>query len=264
MAWQYIDVSHRGRVAVVRFGRSDHLNALSRDLIAELTEVARSFEADHHTTAVVLSGAESHFSAGLDLRDPRILELPELPLGERRRVLAMGAAMCRAWEEMEPLTIAAIEGFCIGGAVSLAVACDLRVMGAGASLRVPELGLGMNMSWQTLPRLVRLVGPARTKQIVIFAESIAPETALAWGLVDRVVGDGETRAAALALAEKAAAQPPVPVRMTKRAVNAAAGALDQVASFMDADQYALCQVSEDFREGMAAFAEKRVPRFHGR
>ena len=80
-------------------------------------------------------------------------------------------------------------------------------MGAGATLRVPELELGMNMSWQTLPRLTRLVEPARTKQIVIFAEAIGAESAAAWGLVDQVAADGEARAAALGLAEKAAISP---------------------------------------------------------
>ena len=263
MSWQYVEVSRQGRVAVVSFDRGDRLNALSRRLMLELTEAARSFEDDLETTAVVLHGRGAGFSAGFDLRDRQNQEVRSLPLGERRQALAIGSKMCRAWEEMAPLTVCAIEGFCIGGAVSLAVSCDFRVLAQGGHMRVPELELGMNMSWQTLPRLTRLVGPARAKEIVILAEPVGAEAALAWGLVERTAADGEALAVALELAGKAAAKPPLPVRMTKQAINAASGALDHASSFMDGDQFALCQLSEDHAEGVAAYLEKLPPIFKG-
>jgi enoyl-CoA hydratase/carnithine racemase len=263
MSWQYVEVNRRGRVAVVSFDRGDRLNALSRQLMLELTEAARSFEDDLETTAVVLHGAGEGFSAGFDLRDAQNREVRSLPLGERRRVLAIGPKMCRAWEEVPQLTVCAVEGFCIGGAVSLAVSCDFRVLAEGGHMRVPELELGMNMSWQTLPRLTRLVGPARAKEIVILAEAVGAEAALAWGLVERTAPDGEALAVALELAGKAAAKPPIPVRMTKQAVNAASSALDHATSFMDGDQFALCQTSEDHAEGVAAYLERRPPDFKG-
>ena len=263
MSWQYVTIERHGRVAVVRFDRGHRLNALSRALLRELTEAARSFETDHATTAVVLAGRDDAFSAGFDLADAENKAVPDLPLEERRTVLAWGPRLCRAWAELEPLTICAIEGYCIGGGVSLALACDLRIMGAGAHFRVPELSLGMNMSWQTLPRLAHLVGPARAKRIVIFAEAVDAETAAAWGLADEVVADGGAAQAARDLAEKAARMPNVPVRMTKAAIDQAVGALDHATSYMDRDQYALSMTGDDFSEGMAAYLEKRDPEFTG-
>jgi enoyl-CoA hydratase/carnithine racemase len=169
--------------------------------------------------------------------------------------------MCRAWEEMPQVTVAAIEGFCLGGGVSLAVSCDLRLMGRSAYMRVPELELGFNMSWQTLPRLANLVGPARAKRIVLLAERIGAQEAESWGLADWVVEDGKTLEEARRVARRIAEMPPLPVRMTKQAVNAHVNALNHTASFMDADQFTLTLLTEDHREGLQAFLEKRKAKF---
>jgi enoyl-CoA hydratase/carnithine racemase len=230
----------------------------------ELLEVARSFEDDLETTAVVLTGSPTTFSAGMDLTDPRTMEAMHAPLGERRRLMAYGPKLCGAWESMEQVTIAAIEGFCVGGGVSLAVACDFRIMARGAIVRVPELGLGMNMSWQTLPRLVHLVGPARSKQIVILAEKVNSEQALTWGLVEAVADDGRAVSEAMEWAEKIAAMPPLPVRMTKQTINMASTAFDNAVSHMDVDQFMLCQMTEDQAEGLSAFRDRRKGSFKGR
>ena len=112
-------------------------------------------------------------------------------IGERRRHLKLGPRLSRAWQEMEQITIGAIEGFCIGGGVALAVALDFRVMARDAHMRVPEIGLGMNMSWQSVPRMLHLMGPARTKQAVILADHrITAAEAYEWGYS----WDAETRA----------------------------------------------------------------------
>ena len=263
MDWKYLEVKKEGRVAVVRFDRGDRANALSLDLMSELLQVACSFEDDLQTTVVVLTGSSTKFTAGIDLKDPKLMQGMQAPMGERRRIIAYGPKMCAAWENMEQFTIVAVEGHCVGGGVSLAVSCDYRIMGNSAFFRVPELILGMNMSWQTLPRLVHLVGPARVKQIVILAERISAEESLNWGLAQDVVNDGDVLGKAIEMAHKIADQPPLPVKMTKKAINAVANALDDTASFMDIDQFMFCQLTEDYAEAVGAFLQKRKPTFKG-
>lgn len=254
-----------GRIAVVRFDRGDRLNALSVAAMRELRAAAQSFEDDAATSVVVLTGSAAGFSAGLDLKDPEFLSRAQLGLGERRAAMAVGPRMCRAWYEMEQVTICAIEGHCIGGGTALAVSLDFRFCGRSAHFRIPEVGLGMNMSWGSVPRMLQLMGPARTKQAVILAsDPIASAEAREWGLVEQVVDDGQAFAAAWALAERIAAQPPMPTMMTKTTVNRLAGALDELASHMDRDQFALTTLSEDHREGVSAFLQRRPPKFRGR
>jgi enoyl-CoA hydratase/carnithine racemase len=254
-----------GRIALVRFDRGDNLNALSPEALRQLTQAARSFEDDGETSVVVLTGGARAFSAGFDLKDAEGRLRRSMDLGALRRHLKLGPRMTRAWQEMEQITIGAIEGFCIGGGVALAVALDFRVMAHDAHLRVPEIGLGMNMSWQSVPRMLHLIGPARTKQAVILADQrIEAAEAFAWGLVEEVTDPGLALDAAMMLAAKVAAQPPLSVAMTKLTVNRLAHALDDLASHMDVDQFALASLTEDHREGVAAFLGRRKPRFKGR
>lgn len=254
-----------GRVARVAFDRGDRVNALSPEAMRQLRAAAQSFEDDLATSVIVLTGNAHAFSAGFDLKDGERRAARAEGLAVERRATATGPRMCKAWSALEQVTIAAIEGHCIGGGVALAVSLDLRICGAGAHFRIPEVALGLNMSWGSLPRLVALMGPARAKLAVILAEDRIPAgEALTCGLVEKVVPDGEALAAAMALAERIAALPPIPVRMTKTAIDRISGAHDAAASHMDLDQFVLTTRGDDHAEGVAAFLEKRKPRFRGR
>lgn len=257
-------IERRGRVAIVRFDRGDGRNALSLAAIRELTRVARDLEEDDELSAVVLTGSPKVFSFGFDLADPKLAEITQAGVGTRRRASQLGGKMCRAWERLEPLTICAVEGHCIGGGVALAISCDLVVAAESARFVVPEIDRGMNLGWGAVPRLVNLVGPARAKQIAIVADPVPAVEAERLGLVQEVAPPGQALDRALAMAEKVAAKPPVAVRMIKQGVNAYAGALTEAASRMDSDQFALATLSEDFAEGIGSFLQKRPPKFSGR
>lgn len=258
-----VSIERRGRIAIVRFDRRDRANAMSTELLRQLTRAARSFENDSQTSAIVLTGSPTLFTNGADLRDPERAGARDLPLAERRIQLQTGGRMCRAWEELEPMTIVAVEGWCVGGGTALAVACDLRVASSAAQFYVPEIERGMNLSWGAVPRLVHLIGPAKTKRLIVLSERVDAHRAERWGLVDEVTEPDHALGAALEMAERAASLPPVQLRMIKQSVNAAALALDRAVSHADFDQFALAAASGDYEEGVRSFLEKRPPRYTG-
>lgn len=260
---RFIAVARKGVVATVTIDRGDGRNAMSIEVLRDLTRAAESFADDLETQAVIIVG-KGAFTAGADLKDPAVAERSQAGLLERRHLLRAGPDMCDAWEKVEQITIVAVEGYCIGGGVALAAACDFRISGEGAHFRLPEIPLGMNMSWHAIPRLVSLMGPSRTKQFVLFGEQLAAADAQRAGLVDEIVPDGQALERALEWAGKVASLPPNAVRMTKQSVNAVTTALHAASTYMDRDQFALAAMSEDYREAVAAFFEKRPPKFTGR
>ena len=152
---------------IVRMNRPHKRNALSSQLKRELAATARSVAERTDIGAVILAGAGGAFCAGNDLSE-RDSFAQEMPLHEARRHIRLGLDMCRAWEGIPQLTIAAVDRFAIGGGISLALSCDFRILESGAWLRAPEVELGITYSWGTLPRLVRLVGPARAKLCLLY------------------------------------------------------------------------------------------------
>jgi enoyl-CoA hydratase/carnithine racemase len=264
MDYRLLTLAQEDKTAVVRISRPEKKNALSIDLIEELSLMAEDLKKRSDLIAVILTGGDSYFSPGVDLADPKLYEIFGQGLIQKRKAMEYGPRMCRAWEELDQFTIAAVEGFCVGGAVSLAASLDFRVMAESSFIRVPEIALGMNMSWATLPRLVHLVGPARAKEIVIFAERVTAKEAYEWGFAQRLTADGNALSVAKKVAEHVAGKPPVAVAMTKQTINALTTALDRLASHMDTDQFILSILSEDFKEGVAAFQQKRKPEFTGR
>ena len=234
-------------IALVMLNRPDKRNALSADLKRAIGDAARDLAERIDIGAVVLAGAQGYFCAGNDIAQSDSFA-QDKPLAEARRHIRLGLDMCRALEAMPQLTIAAVEGFAIGGGISLAIACDFRIMAPGAWLRAPEVELGITYSWGTLPRLTRLVGPARAKLVAALCRKVDAETALAWGLCEEIAADPV--AAALAMAQEIAAKPRVAQQMVKESINRAVAVADT--GTLEQDQVLLTMTDPETQARQAA------------
>jgi enoyl-CoA hydratase/carnithine racemase len=256
---EFVKTTINNHVATVRFSRGDNLNTLNTQALKELRDTAREL-ADIPDLSVVILYGDPVFSAGADfemvLNPGRAESGSGDSLLEQRHEMKLGPDLCQAWEDIEAYTIAAIEGFCLGGASALACALDYRIMAKGAHMRLPEIELGINMSWHTIPRLVAQIGPARAKQYLILCERIEAEQALAWGLCEDVVDDGQTLTAAEDYAARVRMVPTLGVRMSKQAVNAAAYALAKASTFMDRDQSMMSIRSKDHQDKVQELLKK--------
>ena len=247
-----VSIQRRGKVAIVTYDRGGSLNAFDQASILELTKVARQFQEDLETQAVVLAGSPQAFSAGIDLKDKATWEALESDVALRERFYR-GVRLCQAWEDMPQVTIAAIERLAVGAGCAIALACDWRVLDRDGYLYVPEVKIGLNLQWGALPRLISLVGPARAKRIVLLCEKMSAPQALQWGLVEELADSGKTLEKALELAQTVAAMPAATTRMVKQAVNATANALHRASAYADADQSALTRTYADAVAAREAF-----------
>lgn len=244
--FRHIRCEFSGRIATVTLDRPERRNAFSADLMREMIACARELESRDGIDAVIVTGAGGCFSAGADLKDASRWA-GGAPLLAQREVAGLGQRMARAWEELPQMTIAAIEGYAIGGGLALAVALDWRVMARDACASLPEIGLGIPLTWGTLPRLVNLAGPAKAKRLAILCERISAEAALAMGIVDELCDKGKALEKALQLAALVLEKPRHSVRMTKEAVNAYAGIGTHAVSYMAHDQLELAAASPESR-----------------
>ena len=249
-------IERRGRLAIVRMNRPERRNALSIDAMLKLTQCANELAIDKSLDAVVLTGSMQCFSAGADLKDTARWDALSKPLIEARDIAGVGYRMARAWEEMPQMTIAAIEGYAIGGGIALALACDWRVAADNSYISLPEIGLGIPLTWGTLARLVALTGPATAKRLTILCERIDAVEAKSMGILDYVVPQGQAFDKALAIAGQVIDKPQAVVRMSKETINATAFTLAHLASHAAADQFTLAANSDESRAARARFGKR--------
>lgn len=247
-----IEVTVEGRRGTLVLDRPEKLNPLSPAMLREIAAAARRFDADHpEVRVVVVSGRGAAFSAGADLTAFSATE------GVSREDADAGRLMAEALEEMAAITIAKVHGWCVGGGLVLAAACDLRVAAADARFSIPEVDLGIPLAWGGIPRLVEQIGPAATKDLVITCRPFGADEALRLGLLNRTVAAGELDGAVDELAAEIAAKPRNAVRATKRHVNAVAAGIGQPArSWSDADGLIAALADPEARAAAATYLER--------
>ena len=257
MTYQHLLLAFEPRLAVVRLNRPAVRHALSQALMQELTQCAHELAERTDIDVVILTGDNTCFTAGADLKDARAWADAALPLVTRRHLAGLGYRMCKAWEEMPQVTIVAVEGYAVGGGLALSLACDWRVLADDAWVSLPEIALGIPLTWGTIPRLTNLLGPAKAKRLTILCERIGAPEALTMGLADHVAPKGQALPAARDLATRTLAMPAAAVRMSKESVNAAATALNHASGYMAHDQIALAAASDEARVARDAALKPR-------
>jgi enoyl-CoA hydratase len=255
----YVRVEREGGVAVLTVDRQEKLNALDGQVIEEIGQVLLELESEGPRAIIVTGAGERAFIAGADIRAMSVMD----PI-EAKRFSEIGHAALALLDRSPIPTIAAVNGYALGGGCEVALACDIRIAAENATFGFPEVGLGILPGLGGTQRLPRLVGPALAKELIFTGRRVGAEEARGIGLANRVVGKGEALDAAMDLAAEISANGPLAVRYAKAATNRALD-VDLISGLeFEADQFALLFATEDAREGMNAFGEKRKPRFEGR
>ncbi len=259
MSYENFILEVQDRVALVKVARPQALNALSASVLAEGHRLLDALQDRADVGAVVLTGEGRAFVAGAD-----IAEMKGLSADEARRFGQLGSRLFRRLECLPQPVIAAVNGFALGGGCELALACDLRLASEKAKFGQPEVTLGIIPGFSGTQRLPRVVGAAKAKELILTGAVIDAAEALRIGLVSRVLPAEELLPACLELARRIAAQPRLAVQYAKAAVNGGLGAGLEAGMALEQELFGLCFATEDQKEGMAAFLEKRSPAFTGR
>lgn len=257
---EHIRVEWDGDLAIVTIDRQEKLNALNAEVVAELGEVFSSLRDDEAVRGVVLTGAgQKAFVAGAD-----ISELAKMDSVSGVRVSRDGQQVFRAIERFPKPVLAAVGGYALGGGCELALACHMRIASSRARFGLPEVGLGIIPGYGGTIRLARLIGLGRAIELTLTGDMVEAEHALAIGLVSAVVEPDDLRDEAKALLRKVTKNGPVAVRMALESIYRGLDTATGEALDFESALFGLLASTEDMREGMEAFLEKRKPDFKGR
>jgi enoyl-CoA hydratase len=255
-----VDSSREGGVAVLTVNRPDALNAFDVDTLTELRDRLRELAEDDEVRVVVLTGAgDRAFAAGADIK-----YMSGLDVDQAKEWGALGHEVGALLETMPKPTIAAVNGFALGGGCELALACDFRYASSTAKLGQPEVNLGIIPGWGGTQRLARVVGIGLAKELVLTGRVVDAEEALRIGLVNAIHEPDELLEKTLEVAQALAAKAPLALAAAKEAVNRALAGDHGDNLGREADYFGELFSSADAKEGMTAFVQKREPKFTGR
>ena len=231
---KFLKLEKRNKISYVSFTRTKSLNALNSQTLKELIDLNKKLKNDSKTRVVVYSSEGKNFSAGADIKEKQ-KKLSKLELWKSN----LGKEAIESILNINQITIASLRGYCLGGAACIASACDFRVASETTLVAYPEIDLGMNLNWFGLPLLLRLIGPSKTKKMVISGEIENANDLFKWGFIDELYKDEDLKRKTDTLAKKYALKPALPSQMIKRSINALTYQSDQAIMHMDYDQFLL-------------------------
>lgn len=254
MTYRHLELERDGSILRVWLNRPEKRNALDSIALEEIAALYGSLARDFATRVVVLGGRGPSFCGGADRKSPPGRERLAADSGatdrERRWVAQIGLRACRAIEDAEPVTIARVHGHAVGGGAALALACDFRIASDDASFQIPEVDLGIPLTWGATARLAHEIGAARAREAILLCDRFDAHQAERWGAVHAVVPSAELDATVESWAKRIAAKPEIAVHMTKTQFRAYA-ALSRLGDFTETDGDALNTAS---RIGVARHA----------
>lgn len=255
-----VNFEKKNSVGIITIDRPEAMNSLNADVLNELSAVVDKADADQEVKCIVVTGAGRAFVAGADIANMQSLDEEEgFEFGR------LGQEVFRKIETLKKPVIAAVNGFALGGGCELAMACDIRLAGEKAKFGQPEVGLGITPGYSGTQRLPRLVGKGKAMELIFTGEIISADEACKIGLVNKVVGQDELMDQALAMAEKISANAPLAVSFSKQAITEGMETADMDEAIMiEAKLFGKCFATEDQKEGMSAFLEKRPALYKGK
>jgi enoyl-CoA hydratase/carnithine racemase len=217
MSYATLTVEIAAPIARVWLDRPAQLNALSSEVMEEIITAFDALQGEHEVAVIILGGRGSSFCAGADRKNPpgRVPRSSGTSARTRRHAAQLGRRLLQAIERVDAITIARLHGHVIGGGVLLALACDLRIAASATSFWIPEVDLGVPLTWGGVPRLLPLVGSARAKELILLCDRFDAATAERYGMINRVVADDALDATVNEWAQRLAAKPHWALHMTK-------------------------------------------------
>ncbi len=231
---KFLKLEKRNKISYVSFTRTKSLNALNSQTLRELINLNKELDNDANTKVIVYRSEGKNFSAGADIKEQQ-KKLSKLQIWKSN----LGKEAIESILNLNQITIASLRGYCLGGAACIATACDFRVASETSLVAYPEIDLGMNLNWFGLPLLLRLIGPSKTKKMVISGETENAKDLYRWGFIDELYKDEDLDNKTASFAKKYASKPTLPAQMIKRSVNALTYQSDQAIMHMDYDQFLL-------------------------
>jgi enoyl-CoA hydratase len=256
MDYKNLIVEKSDKICKISFNRPKALNALNTEVLEELDKLLDEIEKDDQIFVVVFTGEGKAFVAGADIG-----EMKDKNLIEGKKFAQLGHKVFRKIELLEKPVIAAVNGYAFGGGCELAMSCDIRIAGEKAKFGQPEVGLGITPGFGGTQRLSRLVGSAKAKELIFTADTISAQEAEKIGLVNKVVSQEELIRETMNMANKIATKGQVAVRFSKNAINRGIETDIDTALDIEINLFGMCFATEDQKEGMKAFTEKRKAEF---